>query len=277
MKKNLYSIILIASFFGGCAASNPFGVGLEHSSCESSSKGGICGAPRNIYKYRESVKKIQSDYLKAGIEQDLFFGISEDGRILVKEKRTGKWQQYDKSKWKKIINERVYQGYDPQTLQNNGENYQEVNTFYDNGYGGQDVPVTKGNDLSLKFNKQSRYIQSRANTGDIIRDNGLIQRTWIAPYVDDKGDLVTAHEVFVVLKKPEWIIGERTPKKLKNSIKNLPTPMSEKILDTTYSSAQEDNVIDSFNMSANIKTEPKSVQVKIPSNDEEILNNFVGE
>jgi len=57
----------------GCATSNPFGVGYEHSACESSSKFGVCGAPEDVYTYRDKIRKVQQDYLKSGIDQELFF------------------------------------------------------------------------------------------------------------------------------------------------------------------------------------------------------------
>jgi len=206
----------------GCATSNPFGVGYEHSACESSSKFGVCGAPEDVYTYRDKIRKVQQDYLKSGIDQELFFGITHDGRIMVKEGRTEKWQDYEKSSWREEINDRVY-----------GRTKSSSKTYSANGklnYYAVDIPVTEGSDLSLKYKKQGTIIQTRTNVGDMIRDNGLVQRIWVAPVVDKKGDLISAHELYVVVKEPQWIIGESTPKYMKKRLNKIPTPISKDII-----------------------------------------------
>ena len=230
--------ILAATLFTGCATDNPFGVGYEHSACESSSKFGVCGAPEDVYTYRDKIRKVQQDYLKAGLDEELFFGITHEGDIMVKEGRTEKWQQYDSSKWKKIIEERVYK--------NNSLKYETTNSKLN--YYRVDIPVTQYNDLSIKYQDQGTIIQTRTNVGDMIRDNGLVQRIWVAPVVDKKGDLISAHELYVVVKEPEWIIGEKTPRSQKKNIGKIPTPISkEMIKKQNRVTSREEKIIQDFN------------------------------
>ena len=259
----------------GCSTENPFGVGYEHSACESSSNFGVCGAPEDVYTYRDEIRKAQQDYLKSGLDQELFFGITHDGRIMVKEGRTEKWQEYNKSKWKKIIDERVY-----------GEK-KEINREYSaNGklnYYAVDIPVTEGSDLSIKYKKQGTIIQTRTNVGDMIRDNGLVQRIWVAPVVDRKGDLISAHELYVVVKEPKWIIGERTPKHLKRKIHKIPTPISKDMIEQQdrIDHNQED-IIQDYNIGNqgglihDIKNNPKNRKKVLDENLIQI-NNFIQE
>ena len=150
-----------------------------------------------------------------------------------------------------------------------------------------DVPVTEGSDLSVKYQRQGTIIQTRTNVGDMIRDNGVVQRIWIAPVVDRKGDLISAHEIYAVVKKPEWIIGERTPRYVKKKLHKIPTPISKDILQeqNRVSQSEEDIIQDFTNdnkrgLRKSIKSQPKKrrrVQrrrKKVLHEDLMDLNNF---
>jgi len=216
------SAIAILSL-SGCSTENPFGVGYEHSACEASSSFGVCGSPEDIYNNRDVIRKTQNDYLKSGLDTELFFGIGHNGKMIVKDGRTEKWQEYDKSEWAKEINARVYPSSSNKSTRSNA-------TSDKLDYYSVDTPVTNGTDLSVKYKSQGRILQTRTNVGDMIRDSGLIQRIWIAPVVDRRGDLISAHEIYAVIHEPKWIIGERTPKATKKRMKNLPTPISKNML-----------------------------------------------
>lgn len=234
MVKNKIAIIAILGsslFFSGCVSKNNlFGVGYEHSACESSQSSGVCGAPEDVYRFKDLIRQVQSDYRRSGIKQKLFFSITHDGRMLVKSERTGKYQPYIGSKWEAMIQANLYK------------------------HGVFGAPMTQGryssafgrNDLSVQFKNRSPYIQTNTNLGRTIRNGGEVQRIWVAPVEDKKGDLVSAHELYTVVKKPTWSIGEKTPKHVKRSIK-LPTPISK---DSTGRlnrvNKKEENIIQNF-------------------------------
>jgi len=126
--------------------------------------------------------------------------------------------------------------------------------------------------LSLKYKKQGTIIQTRTNVGDMIRDNGLVQRIWVAPVVDKKGDLISAHELYVVVKEPQWIIGESTPKYMKKRLNKIPTPISKDIIkkQDRIDENQED-IIQDYNIGNNEKRR-KALKKNLAE-----LNNFIQE
>lgn len=226
MNKNLKYIVSAATMallFGGCSSSNPFGVGYENSTCESSKSGGLCGSPSSIYKYKNKVKQIQKDYQMSGYPGELYFAISRDGKVMVKEERDAKWQPYEGSKYEAQISSDLKSKYKT----NLGSGYSAESS---------DIPVGQNNDLSVSYSKKEAYIQTRTNVGRMIRDNGEYSRVWVAPYVDKSGDLVSAHEIYTVLRDPEWVIGEKTPKKVINSATPIPSPISVEMLNKTRKS-----------------------------------------
>jgi hypothetical protein len=223
MKKNIKYIVSVSSMallFGGCSSSNPFGVGYENSTCESSKSGGLCGAPSSIYKYKAQVKQIQKDYLMSGYKGELFFAISREGKIMVKESRDAKWQPYQGSEYES----KIRAGLNSKYKTNLGSSYTSTKS---------DIPVGKNNDLSISYNQKQKYLQTRTNVGRMIRDNGEYSRVWVAPYVDRKGDLVSAHEIYTVIRDPEWIVGEKTPKKIVDAATPIPSPISVEMLNKT--------------------------------------------
>jgi hypothetical protein len=245
LKNGSLLILMTSSFiFSGCSLKNPFGIGYDTSVCEASKDFGVCGSPKDIYKYREKIRKVQNDYLKARLSTTLFFAVNKEGQIQVKEDRDAKWERYDLSEWKSIIEKK---------LEEIKQKENETKTFinkkprkissisFDN-----DIPVTEENDLSVKYSKQGTLIETRTKVGDIIRDNGLIQPVFIANYIDKTGDLISSHEVFIVVKDPEWIVGEKTPKSGK--IDTIPTPLSTELLKRqNRTNDYKEKVVNSFN------------------------------
>ena len=222
MKKTILLSVFAATIFTGCF-SNPFGIGHEKSSCEVSSGFGVCGEPKKIYTHRDKIKQLQSDYMKSGYDGDLYFGINDTGEMLVKDDREGRWMNYNGSRIQAEI-ESLLEKKDPVRMQD--AKVRKASS----GMITQDIPVTNENDLSVKYMLQKPVIQTRTNVGEVIRDNGLVQKIWIAPVVDSKNDLISAHEIYLVVKEPKWVVGEDTPKNMKN-IGEIPTPMSEKVLE----------------------------------------------
>jgi len=218
--KYILSTVSVALLMSGCSTDNPFGVGYETSTCEASKSGGLCGSPSSIYQYKGKVKEIQKDYLASGYPEELFFAISREGNVMVKDERDGKWQKYEGSSYEK----KIQAGLGSKYKTNLGSGYQSV---------GSDIPVGKNNDLSVSYNRTQKYIQTRTNVGRMIRDNGEYSRVWVAPYVDKKGDLISAHEIYTVIRDPEWVVGEKTPKKVVNAATPIPSPISIEMLNKT--------------------------------------------
>ena len=231
-KKIVLALIGSSLLFTGCVSkNNMFGVGYEHSACESASSSGVCGAPEDVYRYRDLIRQVQDDYKRSGIKQKLFFAITHDGRILVKSERTGRFQPYIGSKWEALIQSRLYR---------NGVFGGPIPG------GSRYTPAIGRNDLAVQFRNRSPYIQTNTNLGRTIRTGGEIQRIWVAPVEDKKGDLISAHEIYTVTKKPTWTVGEKTPKHIRRSIK-LPTPISKdsrKKLNRV--NKKEENIIQNF-------------------------------
>lgn len=131
----------------------------------------------------------------------------------------------------------------------------------------QDIPVTHENDLSVKFQKR-KFLLETTEVGGMIRDNGKVQKVWLAPVVDKKDNLISARTMYVVLKDPKWVIGEKTPKTTSKDI--IPTPMSEEILkkQQRYDDHQE-KVVKHFNnnnthgLKEEIKNNPKKQNQEI--------------
>lgn len=230
---------LAAFLFSGCL-SNPLGVGYEKSSCEVSSGFGVCGSPKDIYIHRDKIKEAQADYMKSGYEEELFFSISPKGEMLVKEERgAGAWENYNTSAIKADIDRRLAE---KGIVEGTKINKPLVDV---NNHMSQDVPVTEGNDLSLVYQKQ-KFLLETVEVGGMIRDNGRVQKFWLAPVIDKQDNLVSARTMYVVVEEPKWKVGETTPKNTKKGI--LPTPMSEELLkqQQRYDDNQE-KVINSYN------------------------------
>jgi type IV conjugative transfer system lipoprotein TraV len=210
--------LLAMSLLNGCA-SNPLGIGYEHSVCEGSTADGVCGTPEAIYKYRDLIKSVRADYLSSGLNQKLYFSVKDNGMVMVKSSRDGKWRPYLSSKWYNKIQNRLKKNVEVSPIQNN----------YKMGMVGG-IPITSNTDLSIQYSKQGSIVATRTNVGDILRDNGEVRRLWIAPVEDNHGDLISAHEVYLVIKQPKWIVGEKTPVMQKSRMRALITPMSDKML-----------------------------------------------
>lgn len=203
-KYSLITMLIGGLAFSGCATNNAFAVGYEKSACESSSKGGFCGSPSAIYEYKKKVIKIQEDYKSSGFPDDLFFSIKRDGSILVKAERDDKWQPYSDSRYEEEINSLL-----KLKFSKNSTSMDSSSTY-------------STTDLSKEYDKKMSILRTTTNVGEMIRDSGKYTRTWVAPHVDIAGDLISAHELYIVLEEPKWVIGENTPKKTLDASSSTP-------------------------------------------------------
>jgi len=271
MKKvALLLITFLTILLSGCSMHNPFGVGYDSSVCSESKTFGVCGAPKDIYKYKKKIQKVQQRYLKAKLDTVLYFAVSQEGNIQVKADRDGNWEDYESSDWKKLIDKRISL-FQKKTKRNASFNVVDSRS---------DIPVTKGGDLSIKYQKQGPLLVTRTKIGNIIRDQGIIQEVFIANYADNDGDLISSHEVHVVVKNPEWVVGEKTPKNV--NVESFPTPLSTDLLKKTQvvDMAQE-RTINAFNRDQEAgylsAQENKSKGKNENIQDLSIIDNFIKE
>jgi len=281
-KKILNTVVMMAltaGTFSGCSLKNPFGIGYDRSACDDAKQFGVCGSPKNIHKYRDRIRQTQKDYFYAALDQQLFFAVNDKGEMLVKEDRDGSWEKYDISIWKKIIEKRIDDIKEREDKMNGAGG--SIKERMDLSGFSSDIPVTNETDLSIIYQKQGTLIETRTKVGNIIRDNGLIQPALISSYVDKNNDLIAAHEVFVVVREPQWVVGEKTPKEVEIGV--IPTPISTSLLKKqnrvkTY----EEDVIRTYNsddkagliMSVNRDPELKEKEYK---HDLSVINSFLRE
>lgn len=256
-KKQIIGNIILATAIAflstGCSLKDPFGIGYNESVSEGSKDFGVSGSPKDIYNDRDKIRKVQTDYLESNISSELFFAIDKKSNILVKEDRDGDWERYDLSGWRTIIEDSLLEKKEKELemqkeiAERDKAKNQVLKRSANFSSIDSDLPVTKGNDLSIKYQEQGPLVVSRTRVGDIIRDNGLIQQVFVANYVDHAGDLVASHELYVVVKDSEWVVGEKTPKSVK--IDSIPTPISKKLLtNINKSSKYENTVVNEFNI-----------------------------
>ena len=278
-KTALIALTITATFFSGCSLKNPFGIGYDTSVSETSKSKtfGVSGSPKDIYKHRDIIRKTQDEYLSSGIKDVLYFGIDKKGNMLVKKDRDEEWSKYETSYWKEKIDK---------ANEKNKKNEEALERKRDEKNKGakargisssSDILVTAGNDLSIQYKEQGRLISTRTQVGDIIRDNGQIQQVFVANYIDNEGNLVSSHELYVVVKDPSWIVGEKTPKTT-NNMGEIPTPVSKGLLkEQARSEKADERIVDSY-----LRDDPAAVTNAIndaptieDDQDSKIIRNFI--
>ena len=278
-KTALIALTITATFFSGCSLKNPFGIGYDTSVSETSKSKtfGVSGSPKDIYKHRDIIRKTQDEYLSSGIKDVLYFGIDKKGNMLVKKDRDEEWSKYETSYWKEKIDK---------ANEKNKKNEEALERKRDEKNKGakargisssSDILVTAGNDLSIQYKEQGRLISTRTQVGDIIRDNGQIQQVFVANYIDNEGNLVSSHELYVVVKDPSWIVGEKTPKTT-NNMGEIPTPVSKGLLkEQAKSERTDERIVDSY-----LRDDPAAVTNAIndaptieDDQDSKIIRNFI--
>jgi len=284
-----------ALLFSGCSMKDPFGIGYDSSVCNNAKSFGVCGAPKDVYKYRDKIRKVQWTYLKARLDTTLYFAVAPNGVIQVKADRDAPWERYDISEWKELIDHRVAnenkrvseneklskekaQKARSQEKCSGGDCSQSRTALSWESIIESDLPVTKGGDLSVKYQNQGPLLVTRTKIGDIIRDQGLIQQVFVANYADTDGDLVSSHELFVVVRNPDWVVGESAPKNVK--LESFPTPISTGIMkrQQRVDSYQEKTVKSYNNDSASGYAEAKQEPVfDSDIKDMSVINQFLNQ
>jgi len=197
MNKNSYYMILVMFLmFSGCAKTSILVPGQLESDCDAGAAGlGVCGTPKNIYMHRDKVKRI-------AFEEDESYRVDNHGKI-----------------WNTDSGEEVIPGKDPSSgcVGCKGTEKSEAGS---EGYG-------KGEKNSIRLQNRSLIVKTPQESA-IIRDVGFIQSVWIAPHESRKGDLISAHELYVVVKKPQWIIGEDNPRKTQRGV-TISSPLVEEL------------------------------------------------
>ena len=283
VKNIVVTAILASIFLSGCSLKNPFGIGYEKSVSEDSKTFGVSSSPKVIHKYRDKIRKTQDDYLNSRIKDVLYFGIDKKGNMLVKKDRDADWEKYEISKWKRIIDEankknaKLEAELEKKTKENELKE-RAAKGLSDNSHL-SDITVTKGNDLSIKYQEQGEMVSTRTKIGNIIRDIGKVQQVFVANYVDNSGNLVSSHELYIEVKEPSWIVGEATPRNVTN-IGEIPTPISkEMLLRQNRTSEMEEKVIKSYNRgdpaayTNSIKAQP--VKSEQDLSDSRIIRDFL--
>jgi len=282
-KAAIIGLAISATLFTGCSLKNPFGIGYDTSVSETSKSKtfGVSGSPKDIYKHRDIIRKTQDEYLSSGIKDVLYFGIDKKGNMLVKKDRDEEWQKYETSPWKDKIDEANKKNKEKEDELEKKRAAKAAKSAQ--GTGGfvnspnSDITVTAGNDLSVQYKEQGRLVSTRTQVGDIIRDNGQIQQVFVANYIDNEGNLVSSHELYVVVKEPSWIVGEKTPKTMTN-MSEIPTPISKNMLqEQTKSEKADERIVGSY-----VRDDPIAVTNAIndaPSIEDEqdtkIIRNFI--
>jgi len=260
MKRNnllkLVGIVGASILFSGCSE-NVFTIGYENSSCENSKSLGVCGSPKNISKYKNKIKKVQSDYLHAQIETPLYFAIAPEGYIGVKSDREGHFEPYKGSKWEKLINKKLAKNKAQMGISTSGS-------------GGISSVIGSSDDLSIHFQRQGDLIKTRTGLGNVIRDNGQVQQVFIETYQDRSGDLISGHEAYVVVKDPRWVVGEDTPKG--SRLDKVPTPISTELFNQAESASRYSN---NLRRRTTVKDPRRAYSSKSSSSDMKIINDYV--
>ena len=282
-KAAILSLAISATLFTGCSLKNPFGIGYDKSVSETSKSKtfGVSGSPKDIYKHRDIIRKTQDEYLSSGIKDVLYFGIDKKGNMLVKKDRDEEWQKYETSPWKDKIDEANKRNKEKEEELERKRALKAQSGDGTRGYSpNADITVTAGNDLSVQYKEQGKLVSTRTQVGDIIRDNGQIQQVFVANYIDNDGNLVSSHELYVVVKEPSWIVGEKTPKSMTN-MSEIPTPISKSMLEEqTKSERADERIVGSYVRGESLSRKNVDTTSRAPAaveddQDTKIIRNFI--
>ena len=109
--------------------------------------------------------------------------------------------------------------------------------------------------------------------------NGIIQQTFVANYADYTGDLISSHELYIVVKDPEWVVGEKAPKE--SSIQNIPTPISTELLKKQDRvNEYQERIVDRYNIDDQgavveaVNNDPTKID-QDQKNNMDLINSFI--
>lgn len=218
--KRVMTIATIAAaltVFSGCAGKKSLLVpGQSESDCDAKAqKLGVCGTPKSIYEHRDAIKHIY-------FEEDEAYRVSKNGKV------------YNIESGEEVIPGVKPDGCGLAVCPGCDDDEAE-------GAAGKSGSGYKGS------KKHAVRLQSRAMVLETphaqtpVRDLGLIQKVWIAPHENRAGDLVMAHELLVVVRKPSWIVGEPKPKRTRNGAV-VPTPVAEQLFTDSHDAIRRSDI-----------------------------------
>lgn len=181
----ILGFIVFILLLNGCGNKNILMPGQEYSDCEiADDNNGVCGLPLNLYKYRDKIQQLAP-------HPGSIYSIDDFG--VIRNKKTKEIiEHFKKDKSNTILKS---------TKNNMNTNIQEKLDM-------KKEVLLRNNSLIIQHPSKMTH----------IRDLGYVQKIWIAPHENVNGTLVSAHDIFIVIKKPKWIVGEETPKVVNRGI-----------------------------------------------------------
>lgn len=190
--------------FAGCSGKESILVpGQTESDCEGKAANlGVCATPKNAYQYKDRIGKIWH------VDGEGYY-VNKSGKIFNVE-----------------TDEEVIPGKKPDDC---------VDATCVNCNEDEEVVAEDGTPIYKDKKKNGVKIQNRAlviqtpSKKTVMRDLGWQQKIWIAPMQTAGDDFVEAHAIHVVIKKPSWIVGEKTPKNVKRGVV-IPSVLATEVL-----------------------------------------------
>jgi len=189
--------IIAAVLMGGCANRESILVpGQIKSDCEDrASNLGVCATPKTVYQNKDKIGKIY-------YEEGEAYYVKKNGKV------------YNVDTDEEVIPGKKPDGCGKSICMN------------------CDEESGSGEDWSrkhlIKFKGRSVSLATAQRTSS-LRDLGWQQEIWIAPYVNKADDLIEAHRIHVVVKKPSWVIGEKRPSNVNRAVV-VPSLIAKEVL-----------------------------------------------
>lgn len=231
------SILAAAMILAGCSGKESILTpGQTESDCDAAATNlGVCGSPKSIYVHRDKIKHIW-------FEEDQSYNIDKRGHIFNIETK-----------------EEVVPGVKPDDCANYYCPGCEDDGMEDGSGTGTSVSgyykgANKNDDIRVK--NQSLIIRTPQEQA-VIRDLGFVQKIWVAPHENRAGDLVSAHEMYVVIRKPKWVIGEEAPKNVRDGVQ-IPSLITAGVLADEHNAVEKKELSNVYDFVSD--TEPKGLE-----------------
>lgn len=208
--KNIFLFLTVLILVTGCSSKKSLFVpGQSESDCdEKASKLGVCGTPKAIYENKDKIKNIW-------FEDDEAYYVKKNGKI------------YNTNSGEEVI-----PGKKPSGCNNaicpNCDNIADKDHEHSSGCSHDGAFSSK----KLMIKNKSLVISTPQKT-TMMRDLGWQQKIWIAPLQTKGDDLIEAHSIYIVVKKPSWIIGEEVPRKIKRGV-IVPSILTKEVLNNNH-------------------------------------------
>jgi hypothetical protein len=242
---SLGAVLLLVGCSGKQSLLTP---GQVEGDCDAKAAGlGVCGTPKSIYEHRDKIKHIY-------FEEDEAYRVSKNGKI------------YNTETGEEVIPGKKPDGCGLAVCPGCEEDEAFMNE--DGGLATGDNKRSynyrrAGMSDDIRLSNRSLIVETPQKQS-VIRDLGMVQKIWIAPHEDRSGDLISAHEVFVVIKKPSWIVGEKTPKNVKRGVV-VPSPVAISLFSDNHQAVERKNLKKIFDYKKEEPDELKKIQEYITS------------